>query len=156
MCWSPWGCKEQGTTERLNWTDWMGLDTMIFIFWMFSFKPDFSLSSFIFIKKFFSSSSFSAIRVLESAYLRLLIFVLAISHGIIYIYIKKARWQYTALKYSFPKFAPVCSSMSDCNCCFFSFTQVSQEASQVVWYSHSFKNFPQICCDPPLGHSDMT
>ena len=41
---------------------------------MLSFKPTFSLSSFI-IKRLFSSSSFSAIRVVSSAYLRLLIFL---------------------------------------------------------------------------------
>ena len=51
----------------------MGLDAMIFIFWMLSFKPTFSLSSFTFIKRLFSSSSLSAIRVVSSAYLRLLI-----------------------------------------------------------------------------------
>ena len=43
-----------------------------------SFKPAFSLSSFIFIKRLFSSSSLSAIRVVSSAYLRLLIFLPAI------------------------------------------------------------------------------
>ena len=47
-------------------------------FWMLSFKPTFSLSSFTFIKSLFSSSSLSAIRVVSSAYLRLLIFLLAI------------------------------------------------------------------------------
>ena len=56
----------------------MGLDAMIFIFWMLSFKPAFSLSSFTFIKRLFSSSSLSAIRVVSSAYLRLLIFLPAI------------------------------------------------------------------------------
>ena len=56
----------------------MGPDTMIFIFWMLSFKPTFSLSSFTFIKRLFSSSSLSAIRVVSSAYLRLLIFLPAI------------------------------------------------------------------------------
>src|SRR5574339_18916 len=45
---------------------------------MLSFKPTFSLSSFTFIKKLFSSSSLSAIRVVSSAYLRLLIFLPAI------------------------------------------------------------------------------
>ena len=45
---------------------------------MLSFKPTFSLSSFIFIKRLFSSSSLSAIRVVSSAYLRLLIFLPAI------------------------------------------------------------------------------
>ena len=45
---------------------------------MLSFKPVFSLSSFIFIKRLFSSSSLPAIRVVSSAYLRLLIFLPAI------------------------------------------------------------------------------
>ena len=45
---------------------------------MLSFKPTFSLSSFTFIKRLFSSSSLSAIRVVSSAYLRLLIFLPAI------------------------------------------------------------------------------
>src|SRR5574337_504796 len=55
----------------------MGPDATIFIFCMLSFKPTFSLSSFTFIKRLFSSSSLSAIRVVSSAYLRLLIFLLA-------------------------------------------------------------------------------
>ena len=54
----------------------MGLDAMIFVFWMLSFKPTFSLSTFTFIKRLFSSSSLSAIRMVSSAYLRLLIFLL--------------------------------------------------------------------------------
>ena len=41
----------------------MGLYAVIFIFWMLSFKPAFSLSSFTFIKRLFSSSSLSAIRM---------------------------------------------------------------------------------------------
>ena len=55
----------------------MGPDAMIFIFWMLSFKSSFALSIFTYIKRFFSSSSLSAIRVVSSAYLRLLIFLLA-------------------------------------------------------------------------------
>ena len=55
----------------------MGLDAMILVFWMLSFRPTFSLSSFTFIQRLFSSS-LSAIRVVSSAYLRLLIFFLAI------------------------------------------------------------------------------
>ena len=47
-------------------------------FWVLSFKPAFPLSSFTFIKKLLSSSSFSAIRVVASAYLWLLIFLPAI------------------------------------------------------------------------------
>ena len=56
----------------------MGPDAMILIFWILSFKPTFSLSSFSFIERLFSSSSLSAIRVVSSTYLRLLIFLLAI------------------------------------------------------------------------------
>ena len=56
----------------------MGLDAMIFLFWMLSFKPTFSLSSFTFIKSLYSFFSLSAIRVVPSAYLRLLIFLPAI------------------------------------------------------------------------------
>ena len=53
----------------------MGPDAMILVFWILSFKPTFSLSYFTFIKRLFSSSSLSAIRVVSSAYLRLLIFL---------------------------------------------------------------------------------
>ena len=53
----------------------MGLDAMILVFQMLSFKATFSLSSFTFIKRPFSSSSLSATRVVSSAYLRLLIFL---------------------------------------------------------------------------------
>ena len=45
----------------------MGPDAMIFVFQMLSFKPTFSLSSFTFIKRLFSSS-LSAIREVSSAY----------------------------------------------------------------------------------------
>ena len=41
----------------------MGLDAMILVFWMLRFKWAFSLSSFTLIKRLFSSSSLSAIRV---------------------------------------------------------------------------------------------
>ena len=56
----------------------MGPGAMILVFWMLSFKPIFSLSSFSFIKRLFSSSSLFAIRVVSSAYLRLQIFLPAI------------------------------------------------------------------------------
>ena len=34
--------------------------------------------------------------------------------------------------------------MSSSNCCFLTCIQISQEASQVVWYSYLFQNFPQF------------
>ena len=46
--------------------------------------------------------------------------------------------------YSFSYLEPVGCSMSSSNCCFLTCIQVSQEAGQVVWYSHLFQNFPQF------------
>ena len=46
--------------------------------------------------------------------------------------------------YSFSYLEPVCCSMSSSNCCFLTCIDVSQEAGQVVWYSHLFQSFPQF------------
>ena len=51
----------------LPWSD--GTRCHDLTFWMLSFKPAFPLSSFTFIKRFFSFSSLYAIRVVSSAYL---------------------------------------------------------------------------------------
>ena len=61
---------------NLPWSD--GLDAMILVFRILSFKSTFSLFSFTFIKRLFSFSLLSAIRMVSSAYLRLLIFLLEI------------------------------------------------------------------------------
>ena len=136
----------------LPWSD--GTRCHDLVFWMLSFKPNFSLSSFTFIKRLLSSSSLSAIRVVSSAYLRLLTFLPAVlipasacagvSHDVLYIEVKQAGWQYTALMYSFPDLEPIYCSMSSSNCCFLTCIQISQKAGQVVWYSHLFQNFPQF------------
>ena len=92
----------------------------------------------------------SPIRVVSSAYLRLLIFLLAIlipacassSPAFLMMYsayVKQAGWQYIALTYSFYG-----CSMSSFNCCFLTCIQVSQEACQVVSYSYLFQNCPQF------------
>ena len=60
----------------LPWRD--GTDVMILVFWMLSFKPTFSLSSFTFIKRLFSLLHLLPIRVVSTLYLRLLIFLPAI------------------------------------------------------------------------------
>ena len=42
---------------------------------------------------------------------------------------------------------PICNqscSMSSSDCCFLTYTQISQEAGQVVWYSHLLNNCPQF------------
>ena len=53
-------------------------DAMILVFSMLRFKPTFSLSSFILIKRLFSSSLLSAVIVASYAHLKLLIFLPAI------------------------------------------------------------------------------
>ena len=55
----------------------MGPGAMILVFWMLSFKPTFTLSSFTFIRSL-CSSLLSAIRVVPPTYLRLLMFLPAI------------------------------------------------------------------------------
>ena len=46
--------------------------------------------------------------------------------------------------YSFSYLEPACFSMSNSNCCFLTYIQVSQEAGQVVWYSHLSQNCAQF------------
>ena len=50
----------------------MGLDAMVLVFWLLSFKPSFSLSSFTFIKRLFSSFPLSAIRLMSYMHAKLL------------------------------------------------------------------------------------
>ena len=59
----------------LPWSDGTGCHDLSFL--MLSFKPTFLLSSFNLIKRLFSSS-LSALSVVSSAYLRLLIFLMAV------------------------------------------------------------------------------
>ena len=132
----------------------MGLDAMILGFWMLSFKPAFPLSSFTFIKRLFSSL-LSVIRVASSACLRLLIFLPAI---LIPAYASSSPaflMMYSAYKLNkhgdntqpwhtpFPIWN---QSVVPCPVltCFLICVQISQEAGQVVWYSHLLKNFPQF------------
>jgi len=120
----------------------MGSDAMNLVFWMLSFKLTFSLSSFTFIKRLFSSSSFSAIRVISSVYLRLLIFLPAIlipacassspEFLIMYSAYKLNKHSDSivniALTSSFPDLESVCCSMTSSSCCFLTCIQISQEA----------------------------
>src|SRR5574340_1196676 len=71
-----WGHTESDTTEVTYQQQQMGPDSMVLVFGILSFKPVFSLSSFTLIKRPFSFSSLSAIRLVSSAYLRLLIFLM--------------------------------------------------------------------------------
>ena len=121
----------------------MGPDAMILVFWMLSFKPTLSLSSFTFIKRLFSSSSLSAIRVVSSAYLRLLIFLPEIlipacaSSRPAFLMIYSAynsnkqgdKTWHTLFPIWNQSVVPVLTVAS------FTCIQVSQEAGQVVWYT---------------------
>ena len=60
----------------LPWSDGTRIHDLSFL--NVSFKPAFSLSSFTFIKRLFISSSLSAIKVVSSTYLRLLVFLSAV------------------------------------------------------------------------------
>ena len=80
---SDFGCQETKIYHCFHFPPFicsgvMGPAVMIFIFWILSFKPIFSLSSFTLFKRLFNYSSLSPIRVASSAYLRLLVFLLAI------------------------------------------------------------------------------
>ena len=46
--------------------------------------------------------------------------------------------------YSFPNLEPVCCSMSSSYCCFLTCIQISQDAGQVVWYSHFLRIFQSL------------
>ena len=45
---------------------------------------------------------------------------------------------------SFPNLEPFCCSMSGSNYCFLTCIQIYQEAGELFWYLHIFKNFPQF------------
>ena len=86
--------------------------------------------------------------MLSSAYVKLLIFLLAIlipacaSSSPVFLIMYSAY----KLNKQGDNIQPwqVCCSMSRSYCCFLTCIQISQVAGQVVWYSHLFKNFPQF------------
>ena len=132
----------------------MGLNAMILVFLMLSFKPAFSLLFFTFIKGLFSCSSLSAIKVDSYAYLRYL-FLPVIYIPACYSSSPPFCMMYSAQKlnkqgdiiqpfFFFPSFKPVCCSMSGSNHCFFIYTQFSQQTCKVVQYSYILKNSPQL------------
>ena len=134
---------------------------MILTFWMLNFKPDFSLSSYTFIKRLSSSSSLSAIRDISSAYLRLLIILPTILILICDSSIPAFHMLYSAYKLNrqcdnkqvrcthFPVlnqcFVPcliltcflICIWVSQIN-----FNRFPRRLLRLTWYSHLFKNFP--------------
>ena len=123
---------------------------------MLSFKPAFSLSSFNFIKRLFSSSLLSAIRVVSSsAYLRLLIFLPEILIPAWTSSSLAFRMMYSAYKLNkqgdyiqpwhtpFPIWnqsavpCPVLTTVASWPAHRF----LRRQVRKVVWYSHIFQNF---------------
>ena len=103
----------------------MGPDAMILVFWMLSFKPIYSLSSLPFIKRLFNSSSLSAIRMVSSAYLRLLIFLPAI-------------------------LIPACVSSSPAFLMMYSAYKLNKQGENIQpWYTH-FLIWNQLCLEPDM------
>src|SRR5574337_321845 len=122
---------------------------------MLSFKSTFSLSTFTFIKRLFSSSSLSAIKVVSSAYLRLLIFLPAIlipacvssSPAFLMMYsaykLNKQRYpwgnvnheiRYQGSKYSLPKREVVLCGFCHCVGTMYWFGQKIHLGFLVRWY----------------------
>ena len=136
----------------------MGLDAMIFIFWMLNFKPTFSFS-FTFNKRLFSFSLLLAKRVVLSVYLRLLVFLSAILTPACASSSLAFHVMYSAYKLnkqddniqpwhtSCPNLEPVHCPMSGSNWFFLTCIQISQKTGKVDWCCHCCENFP-VCCDP--------
>ena len=133
-----------------NWMPWSSFSEC----WALSQHFHSPHSPVTFINRLFSSSLLSAIKVVSSAYLRLLIFLLAIlilacaSSSPLFL------MMYSAYKLNkqCDNIQPWCTpfpiwSQSVVLCpvltCFLTCIHVSQEAGQVVWYFHLFQNFPQ-------------
>jgi len=130
------------------------MKAVILAFWMISFKPTFSISSFTFNKRLFSFFSLLALKVVSSAYLNLLIFLPATLIPACASSSPAFRMMYSAYKLNkqsdnihsldilLSQYGT--SSMSSSNCCFLTCIQIFQEAGQVVWYCHLSKNSPQF------------
>ena len=123
----------------------MGPDAMILVFWILTLKPTFSLSSFTCIKRLFSSS-LSVIRVVPSAYLRLIPACASssLAFHMMYPAYKLNKQGDNIQPWCTPFQFWTCCFTSSSNCCFLSCIQISQEADKVIWYSHLLKNFPQF------------
>ena len=130
------------------------------LFFECCFKPAFSLSSFTFIKKLFNSSLLSANIMVSSAYLRVLIFLLAILIPACASSILAFHMMYSAYKLNkqgdniqpwctpFPVLKPSIVPCPVLNC-FLTCIQVSQEAGKMVFLSLS--ESCTVCCDPRKG-----
>ena len=131
----------------------MGPDAMMLGFLIFGFKLALLLSSFTLIKRLFSSSSLSAIRVESFPYLRLLflppILILACNSSSPAFHMMCSVYKLNKQGDNKQPCTPfsILNQLSHTrfsNCCFLSGIQVSQEKGKMIWYSHLFKSFLQF------------
>ena len=135
----------------------MGPEAIILVFWMLSFKPAFSLSSFTFIKRLFQFLLTFCLKgggyhphiwgywyFCQQSWFQLVLhsawhFAWCTLHR---SYISRVTIYSPYVQLS--QFWTSLLFMSSSNCCFLTCMQVSQEAGKVVWYSYLLKNFPQL------------
>ena len=137
----------------------MGPDAMILVFWMLSFKPAFSLSSFTLIKRLFSSSSLPAIRVViicipevvdaspRNLDPSLWVIQPSISQDVFCTSVKLTEWQYIALTYFFPilnQSVIPCLVLTAASCHTYRF--LKRQVRCLVF--PSLEEFSTVCCDP--------
>ena len=141
----------------------MGPEAMILVFWMLSFKPTFSLSSFTFIKRLFFFAYCCkgfVICISEVIFLSAILIPACALSSPAYLMMYSA----CKLNKQGDNIQPWCTPFLIWNqsvilfsskCCFLTFIQISQEACEVIWYSH-LSEFSTVCCDPhsqSLWHS---
>ena len=127
------------------------------VFWMLSFKPAFSLSSFTFIRRLFSSSSPSAIRGGVICISEVIDISSDNPDSSLCLSSPAFHMMYSAYKLNkqgdniqpwhtpFPIWnQSVLAYWPASNCCFLTYIQISQDAGKVVWYPHLLKNFPEF------------
>ena len=142
----------------------MRLDAVISVFLILSFKPA-SLSYLTLIKRLFSSSLLSAIRVASSAHLRLLdLSPSNLDSSLWFIQPQHFAWctllgskisrrTLYSLVIILSQFWGSQLFMPGSNCCFLTCIQVSQETGKVVWYFYFFKNFQSALIHTVKGFS---
>ena len=130
----------------------MGPEAMILVFWMLSFKSTFSLSSFTFIKRLFFFAYCCkrfVICISEVIFLSAILIPAHASSSPAFLMMYSAyklNKQSDNIQLWHTPFLIWNQSvvLFSSKCCFLTFIQISQEAGEVVWYSHLFHNFPQF------------
>ena len=143
--------------------DVMGMDDIL-VFWVLSFKPAFSLSSFTLIKRFFSYYSLLPLEwyhlyIWGCWYFSWQSWFQLVSHPGQHFawYTLHLSWISRVTIYIldvfFSQFWTNALSMSGSNYCFLTCIQVFQETGKVICDSHLFMNFPQFVVIHTLGFS---